>query len=254
MNHDKQNHTLLIVIIFILMFLFAGIAIISFYLAYTSNLVLYKMVLNIILIAASLMSFYIFMNSIFIIKLLKGQTISAFGRKVVKSSLGFIYPKIVHLGVLFGLNKDKIQKIFSEINNRMILSQRIKVRPEEILVLLPHCLQRSACKHKITNDISNCKRCAACDIDDSIGLKEKYGVKMFVATGGTVARKIIKDQKTRAIIAVACERDLISGILDVRGIPVIGIVNDRPEGPCMNTRVKVRQIEEVIQHFISGGE
>ncbi|WP_207727031.1 DUF116 domain-containing protein [Anaerosolibacter carboniphilus] len=238
---------------FILNVLFLGIAILSFYLAHTSSLVLYKLVLNIILIAASFASFFVLMNGICVLMLLNDHPLNSFGRKLVQYSMGAMYPRMMYITQLFGLDKDNIQKIFSEINNRLILSQRIQVKSEEILILLPHCLQKSDCKHKITNEISNCKRCGACDIDSLIALKEKYGVNIFVATGGTIARKIIKEQKPKAIIAVACERDLSSGILDVKGIPVIGLLNDRPEGPCINTRVKIDKAEEMIRYFIGEG-
>ena len=51
----------------------------------------------------------------------------------------------------------------------------------------------------------------------------------------------------KAIIAVACERDLTSGIQDVFPIPVIAIFNERPFGPCFNTRVSIAKVEEAIR-------
>ena len=47
-----------------------------------------------------------------------------------------------------------------------------------------------------------------------VGLSEKYGVGLAVATGGTLARRIIVDRRPKLIIAVACERDLSSSIQD----------------------------------------
>ena len=51
------------------------------------------------------------------------------------------------------------------------------------------------------------------------------------------------------IIAVACERDLISGMMDISQIPVIGILNQRPYGPCRDTYVDVNKIEYYIQKY-----
>ena len=42
---------------------------------------------------------------------------------------------------------------------------------------------------------------------------------------------------------MACERDLTSGIADVGNIPVIGIINDRPNGPCYNTVVDINEFK-----------
>ena len=45
-------------------------------------------------------------------------------------------------------------------------------------------------------------------------------------------------------MAVACERDLTSGIQDSYPIPVIGVLNERPFGPCRNTRVDLAAVGE----------
>jgi hypothetical protein len=72
---------------------------------------------------------------------------------------------------------------------------------------------------------------------------------MNVATGGTIARRIIKENRPDAILAVACERDLLSGILDTYPLPVLGVFNSRPNGPCINTIVDVNLVEEIIKNI-----
>ncbi len=75
-----------------------------------------------------------------------------------------------------------------------------------------------------------------------------------MATGGTSARKIIKDKRPGAVLAIACERDLTSGIQDMAGIlPVLGVVNQRPEGPCHNTRVDLQKVEDALRFIQKGG-
>jgi hypothetical protein len=75
---------------------------------------------------------------------------------------------------------------------------------------------------------------------------------IFIATGGSLARRVINDIKPDAIIAVACENDLSSGIADTYPLPVLGISNERPHGPCVNTRVDIAKIEDAII-FLSAG-
>jgi hypothetical protein len=50
---------------------------------------------------------------------------------------------------------------------------------------------------------------------------------------------------------VACERDLTSGIKDCYPLPVIGVLNDRPFGPCFNTRVDVEKIDAALQSVLA---
>jgi uncharacterized protein len=45
---------------------------------------------------------------------------------------------------------------------------------------------------------------------------------------------------------VACERDLTAGIKDCYPLPVIGIFNERPHGPCFNTLVETAKVEQAL--------
>jgi hypothetical protein len=77
-----------------------------------------------------------------------------------------------------------------------------------------------------------------------------FSVKVAIATGGTLARKIIIGTNPKCIIAVACQRDLVDGLLEVFPIPVYGILNIRPFGPCINTTLDVNEITGFLCHFI----
>ena len=51
------------------------------------------------------------------------------------------------------------------------------------------------------------------------------------------------------ILAVACERDLLSGIRDTMPMKVIGVFNERPEGPCINTVINVDYIKNILLYL-----
>jgi hypothetical protein len=151
------------------------------------------------------------------------------------------------------LKIEKVEQSYIEIKNFLFNKNIKRYAPQDILILSPHCIQNSNCKFKVTYDIDNCRRCGKCQINDLVNFKEKYGVNVAVATGGTMARKVVKDTRPKVIIAIACERDLTSGMQDVKKIPVYGIINDRPNGPCFNTRVDVSKIEKAIKKLLNGG-
>ena len=95
----------------------------------------------------------------------------------------------------------------------------------------------------LENNIENCKLCGKCKIKDIIEITSLYGIHAAIATGGTMARKLIKDHRPKFIIAVACERDLASGIQDAFPLPVYGITNKRPFGPCFNTDINIKKLK-----------
>jgi len=162
-----------------------------------------------------------------------------------------LFPIALFVGKLLGIEKEKILKSYISVNNYIVASKHISPG-DRILMLLPHCLQNSACPFKITMDINNCKNCGKCPIGQLKEMADKYHAVAKVATGGTLARKWIKEVKPHAVIAVACERDLASGIQDAGGLPVLGVLNMRPNGPCINTDVCLEHVEQAFQTLIKG--
>jgi hypothetical protein len=165
-----------------------------------------------------------------------------------------LFPFMILMGKLVGISKERVQQSFIELNNDLVRSNRQQTRYNNLLILLPHCIQDFDCQIKITGNIRNCKGCGKCEIKDLIDLSDQYQVRIAVATGGTLARRIIVDNRPKAIVAVACEHDLTSGIQDAYPIPVIGILNDRPHGPCINTKVDIQKVREAILDFLSTEE
>jgi uncharacterized protein len=163
----------------------------------------------------------------------------------------FLLPVIEAMGKLLGISKDTIRQSFIAMNNSLVQSQRLLVAADRILILLPHCLQLFDCEIKVTGDINKCVRCGRCDIMGLAELAQKYQVDISVATGGTLARKVIIEKRPKLVVAVACERDLTSGIKDCYPLPVIGVLNDRPFGPCFNTRVDTEKIDDAIASVLA---
>jgi len=174
-----------------------------------------------------------------------------FTHKIRGLGIKLFLPLMEILGPRLGVSKEQVRNSFIETNNRLLLSgNRHKIAPERMLLLLPHCLQRADCQRRITTNIDNCEPCGRCNIDTLIKLARSYKIHIAVASGGTLARKIVRDHKPKMIIAVACERDLTSGIHDTFPLPVYGILNQRPEGPCWNTLVETIEVENALKTFL----
>lgn len=173
-----------------------------------------------------------------------------FNRRIRGVVIRLLFPLQVVIGKCLGIGKDEVRRSFIAINNQLVLAEAKKIRPEKILLLLPHCLQNHECEARIIGNVENCKACGKCKIKDLVALSKKYNVPIAVATGGTLARKIVVDKRPEIIIGVACERDLTSGIQDTYPIPVFGIFNKRPFGPCYDTDVDLELVENGITTFL----
>jgi uncharacterized protein len=172
-------------------------------------------------------------------------------RRIRGVVIRFLFPLLVVVGKLVGIGKDRVRRSFIAANNLLVLGEARRVVPEKLLILLPQCLQSHECDVRITGGkVDNCKECGRCKIKNLKAMSQKYGVSISVATGGTLARKIVVDKRPDMIIGVACERDLTSGIQDTYPIPVYGILNKRPNGPCFDTDVSLELIEEGMKVFL----
>lgn len=152
-----------------------------------------------------------------------------------------IVPKLINLlleitlrvGKVLGISRDRLANSFLKLHNLFLTSEARKIIPEKVLMLIPRCLSRE-------NNIALRK------------MRDLYGFVLAVAEGGTEARQQIKEFRPGLIIAIACERDLLTGFIDVNPhIPVIGFPNVRPCGPCKNTEVDLPKIEETLKRHLA---
>jgi uncharacterized protein len=173
-----------------------------------------------------------------------------FSRSLRGVLIKVLLPLMSGVGKLLGVSKDQVRRSFIEINNQLLLAAHPRATHDKLLLLMPHCLQFHECEFRITGNVVHCQRCGQCSISGLAELSEKYKVGLAVATGGTLARRIIVERRPKIIIAVACERDLASGIQDSYPMPVFGITNHRPHGPCYDTDVDLERVEEALKTFL----
>lgn len=138
---------------------------------------------------------------------------------------------------------------FLEYNNRRVLKNIKQRKIEKVLILLPHCLQKYSCPLKITSSVENCKKCGQCVIGDFLKIQSEFPVEVKVATGGTLARKHIKDIRPDLVMAVACKRDLMSGIHDAYPVDVYGVFNEIVNEPCIDTTVSIKKVREFLKEI-----
>ena len=170
--------------------------------------------------------------------------------EIIRFSIKIMFPVNILLGKCLFIKKDRIRESFVAVNNAFIKSNKHRFLAKDILVLLPHCLQNYDCIYRVTNNIDVCQSCGKCTIQSFKRIKNDLQVNVAIATGGTLARKIIVQTKPKCIVAVACQRDLVDGLLDVFPIPVYGVLNETPFGPCINTSVNIESIEQFLGFYL----
>jgi len=155
---------------------------------------------------------------------------------------------IFWLGVLDLLKLPRA--ILLHMNNRVTC--RYMVRPQEVHVLVSRCLQAENCKCQVTESILRCRACGACKIQVIKDLCAAKGLSVSVESGGTSARQRLGERKPKLVIAVACERELLAGILDTV-LPVVGIMLRVGEKACVNSDVDVKELDRRLNSILKEG-
>jgi hypothetical protein len=128
--------------------------------------------------------------------------------------------------------RDWVENAAVKVYNALALLRGRKVGRGELLLLIPRCLSKET-------------------LDGVLGIAGKYGVPVFVATRGQLARRVIRERRPRAVVAVACERDMVSGLHDVAGkVPVLGLTMTLPSGPCKDALLDLGQLEDWVKAYV----
>jgi uncharacterized protein len=136
------------------------------------------------------------------------------------------------LSRLFG-KRDWVEHAAIDIYNTLAVRRGRKVGKGELLVLIPRCLSKQA-------------------LDGVLEIAGRYEVPVFVATRGQLARRVIRERRPRAVVAVACERDMMTGLRDVAGkLPVLGLTMRLPNGPCRDAALDLTQMEQWVRGLVS---
>jgi hypothetical protein len=133
------------------------------------------------------------------------------------------------IGRKLGISRDKVGHSFIKVSNALTLATLKTKRERKVLVLLPRCLAKEA-RERV---LSICAR---------------FNLDVSTVSGGEAARQEVKKVKPDAVVGIACERDLVLGIRDVASqLPVFGIPNIRPQGPCKGTHIEYADLEYTLR-------
>ncbi|HEV8508997.1 MAG TPA: DUF116 domain-containing protein [Gemmatimonadales bacterium] len=129
--------------------------------------------------------------------------------------------------------RDWVEHAAIDVYNTLAVRRGRTVGKGELLVLIPRCLSKQA-------------------LDGVLEIAGRYEVPVFVATRGQLARRVIRERRPRAVVAVACERDMMTGLRDVAGkLPVLGLTMQLPNGPCRDAALDLDQMEKWVQGLVA---
>jgi hypothetical protein len=142
--------------------------------------------------------------------------------------------------------------------NLTLEEELARIPPSERILLLPHCLRPSqTCPGKYSKQGLVCPDdcCQPCAIRTLREAAIKLNYKGWcVAPGGAMALRYVKQMHAKAVVAVACEKELEMGIHGVQSaadneeteMPVIVVIPLSKDG-CVDTEVDMDQALKTVE-------
>lgn len=174
-------------------------------------------------------------------------------QRFLKFGLDFnVKDNVKKVADLLGVDRNLVDQIYIEIQNELDYNS-FKENPFKTRVLLlPQCLRNSMCKAPLEDSGYTCHNCEMpCTARDLKSYAEKLGYSVYIVPGGSMAVNVLKSKHPRAVVAVACLKELEAGLIRVNGEGFrskmrLQLVPLLTEG-CKDTLVDVKKVKTILR-------
>jgi hypothetical protein len=146
---------------------------------------------------------------------------------------------------LIGLRPENVDRLYIEFKNDHYRDEFRSIEPKSKILFLPQCLRTIKCRAPITEDGYRCVKCSpgTCKVYAIKAKAEKLGYKVFICPGGSMIFKVIKKLRPKAVMGVACMKELVLAAEELR-IPMQGV--ELLKSGCVATDVDLEHVFSVL--------
>lgn len=185
---------------------------------------------------------------LFIIALIFGKIFLKRGIVIFPKFFLFIidtlYSPFKSIARLLKLDDHLIDNISIEIRDDINKKRFKEIPAKETLIFLPHCLRHRDCPATLQKEGVNCTCCGLCSIGVIKKKAEPKGYKIYIVPGSSFVKKIVMENKFKAVIGVACHEDLNQMMMLLSDFCPQGVLLKKTG--CYETRVDVSEVLKII--------
>ena len=131
-------------------------------------------------------------------------------------------------------------RVRDELNKEKFKS----VPAEKTLIFLPHCLRHRDCPATLQKEGLNCTECGLCSIGVIKKKAEPMGYKLYIVPGSSFVKKIVMENKFKAVLDVACHEDLNQMMMLLSDFCPQGALLEKTG--CFETKVNIKKVFEKL--------
>lgn len=158
--------------------------------------------------------------------------------------LDLLYSPFKAIANLLNLDEHLIDDISIRVRDEINKEKFRQIPAEKTLIFLPHCLRHKDCPATLQKEGLNCTECGLCSIGVIKKKSEPLGYKLYIVPGSSFVKKIVKENKFKAVIGVACHEDLSQMMMLLSDFCPQGVLLEKTG--CFETKVNVKKVFEKI--------
>ncbi|KKH92778.1 hypothetical protein EO95_13555 [Methanosarcina sp. 1.H.T.1A.1] len=160
--------------------------------------------------------------------------------------LDFFYLPLRHIFLKFSDTR-VLDKWMSSLKIRAHASAFAKTKKR--IILAPHCMRALDCPAHSTQTGIQCKSCGKCVFTQLKKDAEKYGYKVFILTGSSYVKNILKMEAADGILLIACDYEINKVMRALKGKKVITYGITMENDGCFGTEVNYQKVLKVFDDF-----
>jgi hypothetical protein len=117
------------------------------------------------------------------------------------------------------------------------------------IILAPHCMRSMDCPAHSTQDGIQCVSCGKCVFERLGRDAQKYRYKLYIITGSSFVKHILKDSKIDGALLIACDYELNKVMQALKGTKIVTYGIPMLNDGCYNTQVDYNDIIQAFEDF-----
>jgi hypothetical protein len=140
-----------------------------------------------------------------------------------------------------------LDKWMASLKNKAHKSAFAKTKKR--IILAPHCMRNLDCPAHSTQTGIQCRYCGKCVFTQLKKDAEKYGYKLFIVTGSSYVKNILKMEAADGVLLIACDYEINKVMRALKGKKVVSYGIPMERDGCFGTEVNYAKVLNTFETF-----
>ncbi|MDY0387642.1 MAG: DUF116 domain-containing protein [Methanolobus sp.] len=122
-------------------------------------------------------------------------------------------------------------------------------KTQKRMIIAPHCMRSMDCPAISTRTGIQCISCGKCVFSKLKDDAKKYGYDLYIVTGSSFVKHVLKENDYDAALLIACDYELNKVMMGLKGENLITYGIPMLNDGCFNTKVEYAEVIKTLEMF-----